>query len=76
MLQCKLDEVSNLIRDIVQQGDVTVTKIATTDNLADPFTKALPSKVFDSHLDRLGLRCNPSWLWLQVGVFWIVTLNQ
>ena len=52
----------HLIRDIVQRGDVTVTKIATTDNLADPFTKALLSKVFDSHLDSLGLRCNLSWL--------------
>ena len=52
----------HLIRDIVQRGDVTATKIATTDNLVDPSTKALPSKVFDSHLDSLGLRCNPSWL--------------
>ena len=50
------------IKDIVQQGDVTITKIATTDNLADPFTKALPPKVFDSHLNSLGLRCNLSWL--------------
>ena len=32
----------HLIRDIVQRGDVIVTKIATIDNLADPFTKALP----------------------------------
>ena len=32
----------HLIRDIVQHGDVTVTKIATVDNLVDPFTKALP----------------------------------
>ena len=32
----------HLIRDMVQHGDVTVTKIATVDNLADPFTKALP----------------------------------
>ena len=32
----------NLIRDIVQRGDVTVTKIATADNLVNPFTKALP----------------------------------
>ena len=31
-----------LIRDIVQHGDVTVTKIATADNLADSFTKILP----------------------------------
>ena len=52
----------HLIRDIVQRGDVTVAKISTTDNLADPFTKALPSKVFESHLDSLGLRCNSSWL--------------
>ena len=52
----------HLIGDIVQRGDVTVTKIATTDNLADPFTKALPSKVFDCHLDSLGLIYNPSWL--------------
>ena len=52
----------HLIRDIVQRGDVTVTKIATMDNLADPFTKALLLKVFDCHLDSLGLRCNPSWL--------------
>ena len=36
----------HLIRDIVQRGDVTVTKITTVDNLADPFTKALPYKVF------------------------------
>ena len=52
----------HLIRDIVQRGDVTVTKISTTDNLADPFTKALPSKVFKCHLDSLGLRCNSSCL--------------
>ena len=52
----------HLIRDIVQQGDVTITKITTTNNLADPFTKALPSKVFECHLDSLGLRCKSSWL--------------
>ena len=57
-----VEQKYHLIRDIVQRGDVTVTKIATTDNLVDLFTKALPSKVFDCHLDSLGLRCNPSWL--------------
>ena len=51
----------HLIRDIVQRGDVIVTKIVTKDNLTDPFTKALPSKVFDCHLDNLDLKCNPSW---------------
>ena len=32
----------HLIRDVVQRGDVTVTKIATIDNLTDSLTKALP----------------------------------
>ena len=48
----------HLIRDIVQCRDVTVTKITTADNLADPFTKDLPQKVFERHLDSLGLRCS------------------
>ena len=48
----------HLIRDIVQHRDVTVTKIATFDNLAYPFTNALPQKVFECHLDSLGLRCS------------------
>ena len=30
----------HLIRDIVQRGDVVVTKIASADNLAYPFTRA------------------------------------
>ena len=48
----------HLIQDIVQRGDVTVTKIATVDNLADLFTIALPQKVFERHLDSLGFRCS------------------
>ena len=48
----------HLIRDTVQRGNVTVTKIATIDNLPDPFTKALLQKVFEHHLDSLGLRCS------------------
>ena len=60
----------HLIRDIVQRGDVIVMKIATIDNLADPFTKVLPQKVFERHLDSLGLKCNSNELWVQVGVCW------
>ena len=48
----------HLIQNVVQCGDVIVTKIAITDNLADPFTKALPQKAFERHLDSLGLRCS------------------
>ena len=40
----------------MQRGDVTVTKIASAENLADPSTKTLSAKVFEGHLDGLGLR--------------------
>ena len=46
----------HLIREIVQRGDVTVTKVASQDNHADPFTKTLPTKVFMGHLENLGLQ--------------------
>ena len=39
-----------------------MTKIATTDNLADPFAKALSTKVFDRHMDCIGIRCNLNWI--------------
>ncbi|KAA0065993.1 retrovirus-related pol polyprotein from transposon tnt 1-94 [Cucumis melo var. makuwa] len=40
----------HLIREIVHRGDVTVTKISSEQNMANPFTKALTTKVFESHL--------------------------
>src|SRR5215813_10565434 len=46
----------HLIREIVQRGDVSIIKIASPDNLADSFTKTLSAKVFEGHLDGLGLR--------------------
>ncbi|KAA0045350.1 gag/pol protein [Cucumis melo var. makuwa] len=47
----------HLIRKIVLQGDVTITKISSKQNMADPFIKALTTKVFESHLHGLGLYC-------------------
>ena len=41
----------------MQRGDIIVEKIASEDNLADPFTKALKIKVFDSHVYNIGLIC-------------------
>jgi hypothetical protein len=32
------------------------------DNLADPFTKSLTAKVFDGHVEGMGLRCVAAWL--------------
>ena len=52
----------HLIRDIVQRGDVVVAKIASENNLADPFTKALPQKPFDRHVEGLGVRVVGAWL--------------
>ena len=46
----------HLIREIVSGGDVQVMKIASDDNLADPFTKTLPEMKFLGHLEGLGLR--------------------
>ena len=47
----------HLVREIVQRGDIIVEKIASEDNLANPFTKALKTKVLDSHVYNIGLRC-------------------
>ena len=52
-----------------------MTKIATADNLADPFTKALPQKAFEHHLESLGFRCSSNELCVQVGVCWDCTLK-
>ena len=46
----------HLLREIIHRGDVTITKIASVENLADPFTKALPQKSFDGHLENMGMR--------------------
>ena len=46
----------HIIRDIVAQGDVVTAKIDSVNNLADPFTKVLPQKTFESHLEGMGVR--------------------
>ena len=46
----------HIIRDIVLRGDVVVAKIESANNLADPFTKALPQRTFESHLEGMGVR--------------------
>ena len=46
----------HIIRDIIACGNVVVAKIESANNLADPFTKALPQKTFESHLEGMGVR--------------------
>ena len=52
----------HLVREIETRGDIVVTKIASSLNLVDPFTKALPTKVFYVHMNMLGVRCMSDWL--------------
>ena len=51
-----------MIRDIVQGGDVMVAKISSKNNLADPFTKALPQKSFNRHVEGMGVKVVGAWL--------------
>eukprot|EP00971_Amphidinium_carterae_P318342 6327632-Amphidinium_carterae.2 len=44
------------MQDIVQRGEMAITKIQTTHNPADVLTKHLPSSTISSHLERLCLR--------------------
>ncbi|KAH9671204.1 hypothetical protein KPL70_017270 [Citrus sinensis] len=60
--QKHIERKYHLIRDIVQRDDVEVTQIASQQNLADPFTKAIPGKPFNLHLDAMGMREMPNML--------------
>ena len=51
-----IDRKFHLIREIVERENVTVCKIKSEDNMADPFTKTLSSRVFEGHLEGLGIR--------------------
>eukprot|EP00971_Amphidinium_carterae_P169400 3356360-Amphidinium_carterae.1 len=44
------------MQDIVQRGEMTITKIQTTRNPADALTKHLPAATINSHLDSLCLQ--------------------
>ena len=46
---------------------MVVAKIDSENNLADPFTKALPQKTFESHLVGMGVRLVRNSLLGQVG---------
>ena len=60
--QKHIEKKYHLIRDIIERGDTVVTKIASKENLADPFTKSLPVRVFEKHVDNMGVRSLPDLL--------------
>ena len=57
--QKHIERKYHLIRDIIERGDTMVTKIASEENLAGPFTKTLPVRVFEKHVDYMGVKSLP-----------------
>jgi len=51
-----IDRKYHVIRSFIEEGHVEICKIASEDNMADPFTKALPAKVFEKHVEAMGMR--------------------
>ena len=45
----------------MQMGDIAVTRVAYANNLAYFFTKPLTTKVFEQHVDEMGVICNLDW---------------
>ena len=50
------------IRDVVAQGDITIGKIHTDLNLADPFTKPMHQPKHEAHSRAIGLRLDSDWM--------------
>ena len=57
--QKHIERKYHLIRDIIERGVIVVTKIASEENLADPFTKTLHVRVFEKHVDYMGVKSLP-----------------
>lgn len=44
------------IREVVERGNIIISKIDTDQNLADPFTKPMTQEKHDRHMDAIGLK--------------------
>jgi hypothetical protein len=52
----------HLIREIIDRGDVTICKVGTDDNVADPLTKPLSQTKHEMHTTAIGIKRIPEWL--------------
>ena len=52
----------NYIRDEVENGEISIHKVHTDQNLADPFTKPLPQAKHEDHARAIGLRYSSEWI--------------
>ena len=48
-----------VIQTQISKGILMVTKIESEENLADPFTKVLPVRFFEKHVDYMGVKNLP-----------------
>ena len=46
---------------MIHRGDVAIEKIASSENVADPLTKAIPQKVFEKHIETMGVKYMCDW---------------
>lgn len=46
----------HLIREFINRGDIQMERVASAENVADPLTKPLAQKIFEGHLQKMGLR--------------------
>ena len=54
--QKHIERKYHMIHNIIERGDTMVTKIASKENLANPFTKTLHVRVFEKHVDYMGVK--------------------
>ena len=50
-----------MIREIVERGDVKISKIPSADNAADLLTKQLSQSLHEGHVRAFGLRPMSEW---------------
>ena len=52
----------HLVREIIKRQDVVIDRVDIKNNIADPFTKALPKQQLDRHLDSMDIKYKGDWL--------------
>nr|GEU46132.1 hypothetical protein [Tanacetum cinerariifolium] len=57
------------VRECIELGEINLLKVYIDDNLADPFTKALPKGKLTQHARSIGLCLASSFMWICVLVF-------
>ena len=52
----------HLVQEIIERQDVVIDRVDTKNDIADPFTKALPKQQLDCLLDCMGIKYKDDWL--------------